>query len=407
MMSTTPETGPRRDWRRMARRWWPAIGAGALGLIVIAWVALQRGEAASATGPADTTGAHAEQDSIVTLDSAALRMAGVELLTAMPSGSDALMANGTITYDANHVSAISSRAEGRVLAVRADLGQPVAAGQVLALLESSEVGQVRGDLERARVNVDIAKRNHEREKRLFEQAITSQKELLDAENAFRVAEADYNSAASRLRAMGASGGEGATFGLVSPIAGVVVERNASPGQVVGPATNLFTVANLRHVWITVDVYEADLARVRNGASVVVTPAALAGETFTGRVTYAGGVVDPTSRTFKVRVELENPVLRLRPGMFAQVRIAASVATARVTGELTIPEIAVQELNGKQVVFVATGGPGRFAAREVTLGSRRGGFVAVTGGLKMGDRIVARGSFQLKAEMLKASFGEDH
>ncbi len=215
------------------------------------------------------------------------------------------------------------------------------------------------------------------------------------------------SALAKLRAVGATGGEGADFGLVSPIAGVVVERNASPGQVVGPSTNLFTVANLRHVWITVDVYEADLSRVRRGAPVVVTPVALAGETFAGRVTYAGGVVDPASRTFKVRVELENPGLRLRPGMFAQVRITVPPGAAATTGTLTVPEIAIQEINGKQVAFVATASPGQFVARPVTVGPRSsGGLVTLTGGLAAGDRIVGRGAFQLKAEMLKASFGED-
>ena len=405
MTGPTMNSDPRRDWRRTAMTRWPTIAATGIALVLLLWALFGRGDPASETA-VDTADAHAA-DSVVTLDSAALRMAGIELLTATPSGNDALMANGTITYDANHVSAISSRAEGRVLTVRADLGQQVAAGAVLALLESAEVGQTRGDLERARVNMDVAKRNYEREKRLFEQAITSQKELLEAENAFRLAEADYNSAVSKLRAVGAEDGEGASFGLAAPIAGVVVERNASPGQVVGPSTNLFTVANLRHVWITVDVYEADLSRVRTGAQVVVTPAALVGETFTGRVTYAGGVVDTTSRTFKVRVELENPELRLRPGMFAQVRIAASPGTARIAAELTIPEVAVQELNGKQVVFVAKDAPGQFVARAVTLGPRRGGFVTVTRGLNTGDRIVGQGAFQLKAEMLKASFGEAH
>lgn len=408
MKDTMTGARPPMGWRRLAKRWWPAIAAAGVALAVTLWAVAGRSEPSRASATAGgETGRRTAPDSIVTLDSAALRLAGIELLTATPSAGDALIANGTITYDANHVSVISSRAEGRVLSVRADLGQQVAAGQVLALLESSEVGQTRGDLERARVNMDVARRNFEREKRLYEQSITSQKELLDAEGAFRSAEADFNSALAKLRAVGATGGEGADFGLVSPIAGVVVERNASPGQVVGPSTNLFTVANLRHVWITVDVYEADLSRVRRGAPVVVTPVALAGETFAGRVTYAGGVVDPASRTFKVRVELENPGLRLRPGMFAQVRITVPPGAAATTGTLTVPEIAIQEINGKQVAFVATASPGQFVARPVTVGPRSsGGLVTLTGGLAAGDRIVGRGAFQLKAEMLKASFGED-
>lgn len=396
----------RRDWRRLARKRWPFLVGAALALAVLMWMMVGRDKLPSGAD-GGTSSAHAEQDSVVALDSAALRLAGIELVTATTASNDVLIANGTITYDANHVATISSRAEGRVLAVRADLGQQVAAGAVLALVESSEVGQTRGDLERARASVDVARRNYEREQRLFEQSITSQKELLEAEGAFRLARADYNSAVARLRAVGAGAGGGATFGLVTPISGTVIERNAGPGQVVGPSTNLFVVAELRHVWITVDVYEADLSRVRQGAAVVVTPAAFAGQTFPGRVTYAGGVVDPASRTFKVRVELENPGQRLRPGMFAQVRISTPPGAATAGGALAIPEVAVQEINGKQVVFVAQS-PGRFVAREVTLGARSvGGFVAVTAGIRAGERIVSRGAFQLKAEMMKASFGEDH
>lgn len=392
--------------REVLAKRWPVVAAGGLAVLILVGALIMGGEK-TAPAASDTTSAHAEADSLVKLDSAALRLAGIQLISAMPASADALVANGTITFDANHVSAISSRAEGRVIQVRADLGQPVAASQVLAFLESSEVGQVRGDLERAKASVDIARRNYDREKRLFDQSITSQKELLEAENTLRSAEADLSSAESRLRAVGAVGGSGATFGLVTPIAGVVVERNASPGQVVGPSTNLFTVANLRHVWITVDVYEADLARVRTGASVVVTPTALPGETFNGRVTYAGGVVDPASRTFKVRVELENETLRLRPGMFAQVRIATPPSRV-ATGTIAVPEIAVQDVNGKQVVFVALADPGRFVARVVTLGApAAGGLVSITTGLVAGERIVTRGAFQLKAEMMKASFGEDH
>lgn len=406
MTKTTTEPVFRRDWRGVARKRWPFIAAGLLALLVAMWAFSGRGPADAGEG--ETTEEHAEQDSVVTLDSAALRLAGIELFTAMPASSDALVANGTITYDANRVATISSRAEARVLTVRADLGQQVAAGTVLALLESSEVGETRGDLERARANMDVTRRNYEREQRLFAQSITSQKDMLEAEGAFRLARADYNSALARLRAVGAGGGSGATFGLASPISGVIVERNAGPGQVVGPSTNLFVVADLRHVWITVDVYEADLSRVRQGAAVTITPTALGGETFPGRVTYAGGIVDPASRAFKVRVDLDNPGQRLRPGMFAAVRITTPVAAPVAGAPPSIPELAVQEMNGKQVVFVARGSTGRFIVREVVLGPRSaGGFVAVTSGLKPGEQVVARGAFQLKAEMLKASFGEGH
>ena len=408
-MAINEHEAPSRDWRQMARKWWPALAGGVAVLIAIVWFSAGDSSAGSTEAETDTAAAeHAEQDTMVTLDSAALRLAGIELVSAAAAGGDALVANGTITYDADHVSMISPRAEGRVIAVRADLGEQVTASRVLAVMESSEVGQMRGDLERSRANLDVARRNYEREKRLFEQSITPQKELLEAEGAFRSAEADYRSAVARLRAVGASAGQGATFGLASPITGVVVERNASPGQTAGPSTTLFTVANLKHVWITVDVYEADLTRVRVGASALVTPSALPGETFPGRVTYAGGIVDPSSRTFKVRVELENTNMRLRPGMFAQVRITAPGSAPTAGSALTVPEIAVQELDGRQVVFVAAPASGQFLVRTVTVGApTAGGTVNITSGLRPGDRVVAKGAFQLKAEMMKASFGEEH
>ena len=289
--------------------------------------------------------------------------------------------------------------------MRADLGQKVRAGDVLATAQSAEVGSTRGDLERARVGVDVARRNYEREKRLYAEQITPQKELLEAEGAFRTAEADFQSAAAKLRAIGAGDGDGATFGLSTPVSGTVVERNASPGQVIGPTTNLFTVADLRRVWITVDVYEGDLSRVVRGASAVVVPSALPTESFAGRVTYAGGVVDSATRTFKVRVEMDNASLRLRPGMFAQVRMETPVTGGN--GAIVVPEIAVQELSGKQVVFVAEGASGRYIARAVTLGPRAGqGAVVVATGLRAGERIAVKGAFQLKAELTKASFGSE-
>jgi cobalt-zinc-cadmium efflux system membrane fusion protein len=370
-------------------------------------------EEATPVGKADTAEADADApaDAVVTLDSVGLRLAGVQVVKVAPVSGEVLEANGTITYDANRVAVISPRAESRVMSVRADLGQWVGAGAVLAVLESPEVGQLRAELERARATVEIAGKNYEREQRLNAQEISSQKELLEAENALRGAEADYNSAVSRLKAIGATEGEGPAFGLTTPVAGTVLERNASPGQVVGPEHNLFTVANLRHVWITVDVYEGDLGHVREGAKVTVVPSALAGEQFPGRVTYAGGVVDTTSRAFKVRVEVENPKLRLRPGMFARVRIQSPTSPEGSEGgdsaAVAVPEIAVQDLDGKPVVFVADDVAGRFVVRPVTVGSPLGsGMVRVTRGLSSGERVVAAGAFQLKAELTKASFGEE-
>lgn len=346
-------------------------------------------------------------DSAVVLDTTAQRLAGIIIDSVRLIAGTALSANGVITFDANRVSAIGSRVEGRVATINADLGSEVGSGSVLATIESSEIGEMRGDVERARVRRSVAQRNFEREERLFKQQISSQKEMLEAEGEFRTAEADYNSAIVRLEAVGADiNGKGSSFGLRTPVAGVVVERNATPGQLTGPSSNLFTVADLRHVWITVDVYERDYARVKQRAPVTVTPTALPNDTFEGRVTYSGGVMDPASRTFKVRVEVENPKHRLRPGMFASV-VIATPNNAQGAEILAVPEAAIQDLNGQPVVFVVGNLPGRFMVRRVLPGkSVGGGLITVTQGLERGDRIVTTGAFQLKSELLKSTFAGD-
>lgn len=385
------------------RRRWPLVATAVIALLIVfVLIARHRGTRQGRTPDPATPSASAAADSIVTLDSVAQRLAGIKLVTATASLQDELVANGSITYDANRVAIVAPRTEGRIAAVLTDLGMEVRQGQILALIESPEVGQTRGDLERARAAVSVARRNYEREKRLFEQEISPQKEMLDAEVIYRTAEADLNSAQSKLRTYGATSGSAGTYGLRSAVSGTVVERNASPGQIVGPTTALFTVADLRHVWISVDIYEADLKRVHRGAAVTVAPTALAGETFKGRVTYAGGVVDTASRTVKLRVTVENDSKRLRPGMFAQVRIAAPTGVA--SPELvSLPEIAVQDVNGTPVVFVSTG-PGRFVARAVTVGPRAAnGLVVLTKGLRAGERVVVEGAFQLRSELMKATF----
>jgi cobalt-zinc-cadmium efflux system membrane fusion protein len=402
-----PQSGFAQRVKAMSRRQRLAIAASILVVALVgSWMMLGR----STEKPNDRRASESSTpDSVVTLDSTGQRLAGIELYTVQRGGTGELVANGSITYDANKVSVVSPHIDGRVVSVRADLGQTVQRGSVLAVLESPEIGQMRGDLERASANADIARRNYEREKRLFEQQITPQKEMLEAEAAFRTAEADRRSAIARLGSIGASGaghGSGASFGLVAPVSGTVVERNASPGQTVGPSVNLFTVADLRSLWITVDVYEGDLARVRQGASAVVTVPAFANEKFSGRVTYAGGVIDPDSRTFKVRVEVPNVGLRLRPGMFAQVRIP-TVANALEPGNVSIPEAAVQEINGTSVVFVSATTVGRYVARKVTLGAKPSeGVVTITSGLSEGERVAVKGAFQLGAELEKSSGGEN-
>ncbi|MEO7684785.1 MAG: efflux RND transporter periplasmic adaptor subunit [Gemmatimonadaceae bacterium] len=398
----------KQDMQSHLRRWWPSI-LGAAMLLISAGLFIVRSRTTPAAGSDAITDKSApKSDSLVTLDSTALRLVGIETVAVTPAGADGLIANGTITFDADRVSVIAPRTDGRLTSVRADLGQMVQAGQQLAMIESSEVGQTRGDIARSRAVLDVSRLNYEREKKLFEQSVSSQKDMLDALAAFKSAEADYNAAVAKLRSFGAAGGGGATYSLASPIYGTIVERNATPGQIVGPATTLFTVADLGSVWISVDIYESDANRVHPGSSAVVTARSLPGETFSARVTYAGGIVDSAAHTVKLRLAIPNPARRLRPGMFAEVRLQTPPSASRaVSSSVMVPEDAVQDVNGASVVFVAGRLPGQFIVRLVTVsGTSIGRIVTVSSGLSPGERVVVKGAFQLKAELTKESFGKD-
>jgi RND family efflux transporter MFP subunit len=163
-----------------------------------------------------------------------------------------------------------------------------------------------------------------------------------------------------LRLLGAAAhGEGGHFDVVAPYDGVVVERHGARGEVVGPADQLFTVADLTRLWIELDVFEWDLAAVAEGQSVEVTTAAWPGRTFPARIVYVGDILDPASRTVRARVELENADGALKPGMFA----TAFVATAAGSTTVAVPRDAVQNVEGSDVVWRPGDEPGGFVARR--------------------------------------------
>lgn len=368
-------------------------------------VAVLAGGCGGESADAEPEEEHAEEGgagtAIVELDSAALAMAGILQGEADTVQSTVLPATGTITYDQNRVSHIGPRTEGRILSLRADLGDRVRSGQVLAVLESPEVGATRADLHEAESMLEIARENYDRERRLEEQGISSRRELLEAERELRQAEAALLRAGERLQALGAGHGDGSQFTVTSPFAGVVVEKHATRGEVVGPSDQLFTVADLGRLWIELDVYERDLRHVALGQPVQVTTTAFPDRTFEGEIVYIGDILDPARRTVRSRVEVENPGGALRPGMFARAAI-------RVSGGATVvvvPRQAVQTVEDRQVVWVPGDQPGHFMARPVEVGQTlEGNRVEILSGLEPGERIVTEGAFTLKAQLSKGEFG---
>lgn len=348
---------------------------------------------------------HAGEE-VVVLDTAAIRLGGIEVSLVDSITASALAVTGSITFDAGRVSHVGSRSDGRIVAVRTDLGARVARGQALATLESVEVGQIRAEEREAEALLTIAQENYAREQRLAEQGISSRKELLEAEAQLRRAEAALHSAEDRLQVLGASHdhGAGGEFTLVAPFAGVVVARNASLGEMATPADTLFTVADLSEVWIELDIFERDLARVRRGQPVAVLVTAYAERSFPGRIVYVGDILDPIKRTVRARVEIPNRDGALKPGMFATASIQVGGGGPPLA---VVPQDAVQTIEGQRVVFVPGDAPGEFRVVHVEVGpSADGNRIVILSGLSVGSRVVTAGAFALRSELGKGEIGED-
>jgi membrane fusion protein, heavy metal efflux system len=183
----------------------------------------------------------------------------------------------------------------------------------------------------------------------------------------------------------------------APISGTITEKHAIVGELSDPSKSLFTVVDLSSVWVVVDIYEKDLSKVHKGQTATVTVDAYPDVKLSGRVTYLADVLDASTRTLKARVEVANPHRKLKPEMFARIELTPPASAAMT---LAVPEDAVQEIDGKKIIFVTNENQKEFRAEAVELGRSVGGMVEILSGLKEGNRYAEKGSFILKSELKK-------
>ena len=321
-----------------------------------------------------------------------------------------LEATAELVPDPDRLAEVGPLIGGRVVSVAVGVGDRVARGQALVVLESPELGGARADLLSGRARHAVATATWEREQELLGGRATSTREAQDAEAELRAAEAALGAAHARLAALGAPVAPdaevqpSARLALGSPIAGVVTSRSAHLGQSVGSGDTLLMVVDLDRLWLVANVYEREMRFVETGLPVQVEVRAWPGEVFDGVVERLGGSLEERTRTLPVRVVLDNPDHRLMPGMFATARIAGTHAH-EAAPLLAIPWSAVQEIDGHQAVFVKTD-EHTYALRRVHTGDRAGAEVEVLNGIEPGDTVVTEGAFLLKGEVLKSTLGED-
>jgi cobalt-zinc-cadmium efflux system membrane fusion protein len=327
--------------------------------------------------------------------------------------------SGVLRLDEQHTAQISSLLDGQVVSIGADLGATVRRGQVLATIHAPALAQAKTAFLQAASKLELARREDERARTLLKQEAIDQKEALrrrtDLDNAFSelgvaethlhsfgIDQATVDGMLVRWKQAGSQAHPGELadpyLTLTSPIDGQVIARDMLIGQHIEPDKPLFTIAELSVLWAVLDAREADLPRLTRNGAVRITTSVYPDRTWNGRIIHIGDVVDEKSRTVKVRVETRNEGRLLKPNMFIQGEVPGAASPHEV---LVVPEEAIQTFNGDAVVFVRTG-PTLFAARAVELGARLGTGRIVLRGLDGSETIAVAGTFNLKAEWLKAS-----
>lgn len=358
------------------------------------------------------------EEEVVRLNPDQIRSAGIKTVRVESRRELGLLgATAQIEPASDRQARVGARVPGLVVSLRARVGDRVAKGAVLAVIDSPELGRAKADYVSAIALERVAEGTMSREKALFEKRISAEKDWRDAEAGAVRARAEREAAENQLHALGVGdedlaavrreGHYSSTLGITSPLAGVVTEASATIGQSVDASAPLFTVMDLREVWIAVDVFERDIEKVERGQKVRVVVTAFPDRKLEGTVQSVAATLDPASRTVKVRVALPNPDGLLKPGMFATAVISGSTGRgAEADGVLLVPTIAVQREGNRSIVFVVRG-PGQFAAREVKAGHEADGMVHIEQGLKPGETVVTSGSFVLKSEQAKSEMGEGH
>lgn len=308
---------------------------------------------------------------------------------------------GSVEFDSDLVAQVGARIPGRVRRLFVRPGATVAAGAPLVEIESAELGDAVSDLLAARAAQAAAQANVARERALSRQQLSTARALEEAEAASHTADARVEAERQRLLAMGITPTalRGAserlrTLTLRAPIGGQVISREVVLGQPVALDTELVRVADMRRLWVQLDVFERDLARVHVGDQVEISSETWPGRVFRGQVGHIAASIDLDTRTSRVRIEVENGELLLRPGQFVTARLRPRTDDARAA--LMVPRAALVQIEGRPAVFIQA--ERGFRPQAVELGVTDGERVEVRRGLNAGDVVVTEGAFALKSEL---------
>lgn len=320
-------------------------------------------------------------------------------------------AHGEVEYDETRLARVRSRVAGIVRKVSVRVGDAVRAGQVLASVDSTELGQAKADYLAILPLLEFRKQTLQRSRDLSRQGVIAGKQLFEAEAELKRVEAEAMKARQRLCNFDLDSQSIAGLAeeadddrnqmpIVAPLDGIVVARRVAPGEAVEAAAEMFIVVDLARVWVHLDVSESDVQLVQPGQSIRFRVPGLSAADFAGRIIWIDSQVNERTRTIGVRAEVANRARLLRAHMFGRGEI--QVGASRLS--FVVPRESVQQSGDAHLVFVRKSAT-LFEPRRAQIGGPVDrGLELVTADLKLGERVVTTGSFLLKTEILKGAIG---
>jgi len=305
---------------------------------------------------------------------------------------DELVLSGEIGFDENKVVKVFPFSSGQVMEVKVSLGDKVKQGQTLAVIRSADIVGNYSDLSSAERDESIAKRQMDNEESLFKNGISSEKEYNEAKLNYEKAAAVVNKIRQQI-AINGKGNTDATgaYTIKAPREGYIVEKKINPGSFIRQdnTDNLFTISDLKNVWVWANVYEIDISKIKLGYTAVVNTLAYPDKSFTGEVDKISDVLDPQTKVMRIRINLPNPSGLLKPEMFANVKVTNKDGRKAVS----VPSSALVFSNSKNYVVIYKD-QCDLKVQEVSVLKNVSGVSYISSGLQVGDRVISENQILL-------------
>ncbi len=328
------------------------------------------------------------------LSDTAKKMVEIDSARVMPM-EDEIQLSGEVSFDENKVNKVYPRSSGHVIECKVTLGDRVEAGQVLAVVRSADIAGNYSDLSSANADVAIAKRQMDNTESLYKNGIASEKEVNEAKQNYEKTVAAKRKIESQLSINGGTNtSSGGTYNITSPISGYIVEKKVNAGNYLRSDMGdyLFTISDLKDVWVMANVFEADIPKVKEGFHVKITTLAYPDKVFNGVIEKMSEVLDPVNKVLKVRIRLNNESFLLKPEMFTKVIVNNTESIKAIA----IPSSAIVEESGKSYIVIYKSDCDLKVA-DIEILKQVGKMTYIKSGINAGEKLITKGALLIYDE----------